>query len=359
MEKDEPTFHSTPTPAFDQKISLGVVYRIDFNPPPPDGPEQPTPNRDLSPTPPTSLATANADKRVQPSKCSDANAPRVGDYGYRYYNPQLGRWPSRDPIGERGGLNIYAFLRNDGVNSGDFLGLETSTEKGNRLLGKPKDCGCYNIGASFTNLGRGAPRLGGGLKVALTLTATKNTHKSECKCECDTVKVIQFSTTTGVNLADFRGPRTVPANPNNIAQDWRIDSEEHDAEPYLSDGKHGSANGLSGSIIDPPSAFKMHGADDSMTFRALTCLVCSDPGLGYGAIIGCVYWGYDAIKNRDRKHALGKVDVTITDPQLLCGMGQDHEGALFTPGQITKIFRETSKRWDSTEKNDVVPSLKK
>ena len=24
-------------------------------------------------------------------------------YGYRYYNPELGRWINRDPIGERGG----------------------------------------------------------------------------------------------------------------------------------------------------------------------------------------------------------------------------------------------------------------
>ena len=28
--------------------------------------------------------------------------PGVTDYGYRYYDPLTGRWPSRDPIGERG-----------------------------------------------------------------------------------------------------------------------------------------------------------------------------------------------------------------------------------------------------------------
>jgi RHS repeat-associated protein len=33
-------------------------------------------------------------------------------YGYRYYSPRLGRWLSRDPIGEKGGANLYAFLRN-------------------------------------------------------------------------------------------------------------------------------------------------------------------------------------------------------------------------------------------------------
>ena len=43
-------------------------------------------------------------------------------YGYRYYEPVAGRWPSRDPIGERGGLSLYGFLGNDGVNSADMLG---------------------------------------------------------------------------------------------------------------------------------------------------------------------------------------------------------------------------------------------
>ncbi|MEI7957239.1 MAG: RHS repeat-associated core domain-containing protein, partial [Verrucomicrobiota bacterium] len=30
-------------------------------------------------------------------------------YGYRYYDPLTGRWPSRDPIGEKGGVNLYGF----------------------------------------------------------------------------------------------------------------------------------------------------------------------------------------------------------------------------------------------------------
>lgn len=42
--------------------------------------------------------------------------------GYRYYNPQLGRWLSRDPIGERGGINLYHFLCNNPQNDVDPLG---------------------------------------------------------------------------------------------------------------------------------------------------------------------------------------------------------------------------------------------
>jgi RHS repeat-associated protein len=33
-------------------------------------------------------------------------------YGYRYYSPGVGRWVSRDPIGERGGRNVYEFVGN-------------------------------------------------------------------------------------------------------------------------------------------------------------------------------------------------------------------------------------------------------
>ena len=44
-------------------------------------------------------------------------------YGYRYYSPALGRWLSRDPIEEKGGLNLYAFVNNDPVNKWDLYGF--------------------------------------------------------------------------------------------------------------------------------------------------------------------------------------------------------------------------------------------
>jgi len=48
----------------------------------------------------------------------------VAYYGYRYYDPVTGRWPSRDPIEEAGGINLYGFVGNDGVNTADVLGLK-------------------------------------------------------------------------------------------------------------------------------------------------------------------------------------------------------------------------------------------
>ena len=49
-------------------------------------------------------------------------------YGYRWYNSKDGRWINRDPIEERGGLNLYGFVGNDGVNMADVLGLDTYPE---------------------------------------------------------------------------------------------------------------------------------------------------------------------------------------------------------------------------------------
>jgi RHS repeat-associated protein len=45
-------------------------------------------------------------------------------YGYRYYDPMTGRWPSRDPIEEVGGMNLYGFVFNNGVRNIDLFGLE-------------------------------------------------------------------------------------------------------------------------------------------------------------------------------------------------------------------------------------------
>jgi len=46
-------------------------------------------------------------------------------YGYRYLDPATGRWPSRDPIEEQGGINIYSFVKNRAVNEIDWLGYVT------------------------------------------------------------------------------------------------------------------------------------------------------------------------------------------------------------------------------------------
>jgi len=45
-------------------------------------------------------------------------------YEYRTYSPNLGRWLSRDPIGEYGGRSLYGLVGNDPLNHSDKLGKE-------------------------------------------------------------------------------------------------------------------------------------------------------------------------------------------------------------------------------------------
>jgi RHS repeat-associated protein len=45
-------------------------------------------------------------------------------YGYRFYWPELQRWINRDPIGERGGPNLYAYVRNEPASTTDEYGLK-------------------------------------------------------------------------------------------------------------------------------------------------------------------------------------------------------------------------------------------
>jgi RHS repeat-associated protein len=45
-------------------------------------------------------------------------------YLHRYYDPNLQRWPNRDPIGERGGINLYTFEHNNPISQVDPYGLD-------------------------------------------------------------------------------------------------------------------------------------------------------------------------------------------------------------------------------------------
>ncbi len=55
-------------------------------------------------------------------------------YGFRFYDPAKGRFITRDPIGEAGGLNLYRFVDNDPVNSSDILGLTEGMSEANKRL---------------------------------------------------------------------------------------------------------------------------------------------------------------------------------------------------------------------------------
>ena len=60
---------------------------------------------------PSERSRALPRRRARKSICYDSELDLVY-YNYRHYSPALGRWLSRDPIEEQGGLNLYAFVGN-------------------------------------------------------------------------------------------------------------------------------------------------------------------------------------------------------------------------------------------------------
>ncbi len=68
-------------------------------------------------------------KPLKPRQVAQAattkSASGVCYYGFRYYNPQTGRWLSKDPLAERGGVNLYGMIGNNAVNEVDYLGLQS------------------------------------------------------------------------------------------------------------------------------------------------------------------------------------------------------------------------------------------
>ncbi|WOO41504.1 RHS repeat-associated core domain-containing protein [Rubellicoccus peritrichatus] len=86
-------------------------------------------------------------------------------YGYRYYNPQMGRFINRDPIGFAGGTNLYGFVGNNTPNAVDVRGLTSVTiitDGGGNSSGVVTTPGNGNGNGSGNGSGHNAPGGHGG-----------------------------------------------------------------------------------------------------------------------------------------------------------------------------------------------------
>ena len=70
-------------------------------------------------------------------------------YRARYYDPQNGRFISEDPIGFGGGIDFYAYVRNNPALLGDPYGLDARDDHTNELVaffpGSTLDKGTYQL----------------------------------------------------------------------------------------------------------------------------------------------------------------------------------------------------------------------
>jgi len=74
------------------------------------------------------------------------------DFRARMYSPTLGRFLQADPVGTRGGMNLYAYVGNDPLNLLDSLGLLPDSSQGGGIVGTisgflntPISSGAYEI----------------------------------------------------------------------------------------------------------------------------------------------------------------------------------------------------------------------
>ncbi len=92
------------------------------------------------------------------SKEAHANSGLVY-YLYRYYEPNLQRWVNSDPIGERGGINLYQFVFNEPVHRADLYGLsaadvEKILDTCNKTIKELTDAGKRSNSGDLNNLRR-------------------------------------------------------------------------------------------------------------------------------------------------------------------------------------------------------------
>jgi len=58
----------------------------------------------------------------------------AANYAAAFYDPHIGRWINRDPIGEDGGKNIYAFVDNDSISFYDDVGIQKAASQQSKLI---------------------------------------------------------------------------------------------------------------------------------------------------------------------------------------------------------------------------------
>jgi RHS repeat-associated protein len=142
-------------------------------------------------------------------------------YGLRYYSPNMGRWLSRDPIGERGGLSLYAICANDPIGRLDYVGLQGETVPGNVLPPVP------NFPKDNQQIGNAASGVAGAVRIigsnfstglegyifnifynrGLKKCEAENYHSTSGLCRCCVVAVYGKADPSGVGTdwADSNG----------------------------------------------------------------------------------------------------------------------------------------------------------
>ena len=104
-----------------------------------------------TPTATLDKPTINSGLRF-PGQIEDAETGLYYNW-HRYYDPELGRYVTRDPIGLAGGVNLYTYVRNNPLRYTDRLGLLVDAvldRSSNTLTVTDQDTGASIVVSAFT-----------------------------------------------------------------------------------------------------------------------------------------------------------------------------------------------------------------
>ncbi|THJ46024.1 RHS repeat protein [Burkholderia sp. LS-044] len=77
----------------------------------------------------TARSQAEADTKYRRYSGQERDVTGLYDYGWRSYQPWLGRWLNPDPAGTVDGLNLYRMVRNGPISFRDNMGLAPDTQR--------------------------------------------------------------------------------------------------------------------------------------------------------------------------------------------------------------------------------------
>jgi hypothetical protein len=185
--------------------------------------------------------------------------------GMAFYNAKTGRWPNRDPMEEKGGLNLYGFVGNNSVDNFDRLGRLVGHIEVQPYYGEKVDR-WFDHKRTITILAKWTP------------PTTGKWRNIECSCKpCQKATWIQKISRNG-------GPYEPDAPPwfPGTENDWNCN------EPFV---------GTEATFEDHPgyeTAFKIF--LKSFKARLTSQIVCVE-GADKGQVYGTILWGgdYDSV----------------------------------------------------------------
>jgi len=240
-------------------------------------------------------------------------------YGYRYYDAELGRWLTRDPIGERGGNNLYLALLNAPIQQVDPHGLCPVFDPMNVTW-----FGTLNVSNKYFQ-----GTWTGELSASVSLSARVKPGLLKAAC-CPQVAIVQLVRERYDGDAKY-GP-------------WVRDDGL--LLPYYPHGDPPGTAGNGPSMTDnpgwnPPGSY----SNNQFEHQFETCVVCVPRRGKVGCPLGCIRWAYDFRSNPAAppphlvKLTLGSKSVGPAMPAPVPG------GGMNTP--IITIIREPSVPWSA------------